>query len=95
MPLTTIEVEYIAELARLEISDNEKVHFQSQLSKIIEYASRLQQVNTSGIPATARISQSTTILQADDPLPGLDLDELLRNAPDTENHQFRVPPVLE
>jgi len=95
MSLTIEEVDHIAELARLKLSAEEKELFREQLSEILAYAARLQILDTSSIPPTARIVQTQNRLRQDVPRPGLPLDDLLRNAPDTEGGQFRVPPVLE
>ena len=97
MSLTLSEVEHIAELARLELTDKEKELFRQQLSEILDYAARLQSIDTSQImlPSTARPAASTLALRPDVPAPSLDVKEVLDNAPQTEDDQFRVPPVLE
>lgn len=95
MKLTPEEVEHIAELARLRLSEDEKIRYGEQLSDILEYAARLQAVDTSGISPTSSVLPARSELRADKPRPGLSLHDALRNAPDTENNQFRVPPVLE
>jgi len=95
MKLTLEEVEHIAELARLRLSDDEKARYGEQLSDILEYAARLQAVDTSGISPTSSVLPARSVLRSDEPRPGLSLQEALRNAPDTEKDQFRVPPVLE
>jgi aspartyl-tRNA(Asn)/glutamyl-tRNA(Gln) amidotransferase subunit C len=95
MKLTLEEVEHIAELARLRLSDDEKARYGEQLSDILEYAARLQAVDTSGISPTSSVLPARSVLRSDEPRPGLSLQDALRNAPDTEKDQFRVPPVLE
>jgi aspartyl-tRNA(Asn)/glutamyl-tRNA(Gln) amidotransferase subunit C len=95
MKLTLEEVEHIAELARLRLSDDEKARYGEQLSDILEYATRLQAVDTSGISPTSSVLPARSVLRSDEPRPGLSLQDALRNAPDTEKDQFRVPPVLE
>lgn len=95
MELTLAEVEHIAALARLELSDEEKERYRAQLSAILDYAARLQALDTSGIPPTSSILPEQSVLRSDEPRPGLPLDDVLRNAPDSKNRQFRVPPVLE
>jgi aspartyl-tRNA(Asn)/glutamyl-tRNA(Gln) amidotransferase subunit C len=95
MSLTLKEVEHIAELARLELSAEEKERFREQLSQILDYAARLQSVDTSGIPPTSSVLPPRSTLRADEPRPGLTSEQLLRNAPNVEANQFRVPPVLE
>lgn len=95
MPLTTKEVEHIANLARLELTDEEKRRYRQQLSAILDYFAQLRELDTSGIPPTSSVLPPRSALREDEPRPGLSLEELLRNAPDTEADQFRVPPVLE
>lgn len=95
MTLSLAEVEYIAELARLELTPEEKERFRLQLSAILDYARRLQELDTSGIPPTSSVLVEELPLRPDEPQPGLSLPELLRNAPAVTNEQFRVPPVLE
>ena len=95
MTLTIEEVEHIAELARLELTAEEKKRYGEQLSDILDYAARLQSVDTSGIPPTSSVLPERSVLRPDEPRPGLPLGALLRNAPDAEKGQFRVPPVLD
>ena len=95
MKLSLAEVEHIAELARLRLSEDEKARYREQLSKILDYAARLQAVDTSGISPTSNVLPVRSVLREDEPRPGLSLEEVLRNAPETEKGQFRVPPVLE
>jgi len=106
MVLSLEEVEHIAELARLELTDEEKARYQEQLSAILDYAARLQALDTAGIPAPTGTRSSSaqtssvllahsSVLRPDRPRPGLNLEDLLRNAPQAEQNQFRVPPVLE
>ena len=95
MTLTLEEVEHIAELARLKISPQEKNRYREQLSEILEYASRLGDVDTSGVNPTSSVLPDRSVLRNDEPRPGMGLMALLHNAPDVEKDQFRVPPVLE
>ena len=95
MKLSLAEVEHIAELARLRLSEDEKARYREQLSEILDYAARLQAVDTSGISPTSSVLPARNVLREDEPRTGLSLEEVLRNAPETEKGQFRVPPVLE
>ena len=95
MSLTRAEVEHIARLARLALTDEELERFQRQLSDILAYADRLQSVDTSGIPPTAGFLPGGDELRPDEPGGCLTREELLGNAPLTRSDQFQVPPVLE
>jgi len=95
MKLTLEEVEHIAELARLKLSEAEKSRYREQLSDILDYAARLQALDTSGIPPTSSVLPERSVLRPDEPRPGLSVEELLHNAPAVDKNQFRVPPVLD
>jgi aspartyl-tRNA(Asn)/glutamyl-tRNA(Gln) amidotransferase subunit C len=99
MTLTLEEVEHIAQLARLELSAAEKERYRQQLSAILEYAARLQALDTRGIEPDSGSSLSAVHpaarLRPDVSEAGLPTPALLRNAPAPEQNQFKVPPVLE
>lgn len=95
MSLSREEVEHIAELARLELTEEEVALYRDQLSDILDYAARLQEIDTSQISPTSTVLLNRSPLRPDHILPGLSTEEALRNAPQSEQNQFRVPPVLE
>jgi len=95
MQLTMEQVEHIAELARLALTDAEKTRYQEQLSAILEYAGRLQAVDTSAIPPTATVLPLRNVLRADEARDSLPRDEVLSNAPQTESDCFRVQAILD
>lgn len=95
MSLSREEVEHIANLARLQLSEEEKDRYREQLSAILEYAARLQTLDTADILPTSTVLAQKAALRPDLPRPGLTLDEALGNAPAAEQGQFRVPPVFE
>ena len=94
MPLTLKEVEHIANLARLKLTGDEKRRYRRQLSAILDYFAQLRRLDTADIPPTSSVLPARSVLRADEPRPGLSLAELLRNAPQSEEGQFRVPPIL-
>lgn len=95
MTLDIQAVEHIATLARLALSPEEQARYAAQLSSILEYAARLQSLDTAAISPTFSVLPAQDALRDDEPRPGLDRDELLRNAPQTQDEQFRLPPVFE
>ena len=95
MSLTLEEVKHIANLARLELSEDELKRYRGQLSAILDYFKQLESVDTENIPPTANVSDGQTALRDDQTRPGLTLDELLQNAPESAERLFRVPPVFE
>jgi len=95
MTLSREEIEHIANLARLQLSAQEKERYREQLSAILEYFSQLQAVDTSAIPPTASVLPARNVLREDETHPGLEREQLLSNAPQTEAGQIRIPPVLD
>ena len=95
MKLSLAQVEHVARLAQLTLSDQEKELFREQLSSILEYAQRLQQLDTSAIPPTATVLPLENVMRDDQVRPSLPLAGVLANAPDTKDGYFRVPVVLE
>ena len=95
MALTLEEVEHIAVLARLELAEEEKARYREQLSAILDYVARLQVLDTAGIPPTSSVLPVQARLRNDHPIPGLEREALLKNAPVTDGKMFEVPPVLE
>jgi aspartyl-tRNA(Asn)/glutamyl-tRNA(Gln) amidotransferase subunit C len=93
--LSLAQVEHVAQLARLALSDEEKELFREQLSAILEYAERLQTLDTDEIPPTATVLPLENIMRDDEVRPSLPLEDVLANAPDVEDGCFRVPVVLE
>jgi aspartyl-tRNA(Asn)/glutamyl-tRNA(Gln) amidotransferase subunit C len=96
--MTTLDVhavDHIAMLARLALTDEEKTRYAAQLSSILEYAARLQSLDTASISPTFSVLPPQDALRADEPRPALDRDALLRNAPQSEDNQFRLPPVFD
>jgi aspartyl-tRNA(Asn)/glutamyl-tRNA(Gln) amidotransferase subunit C len=95
MKLTRDEVLHIAELARLGLSDAEVERYQEQLSDILTYAERLQQVDLSAISPSASAQALTNVLRADEVADSFPRDAILANAPRAIEGCFEVPPVLE
>jgi aspartyl-tRNA(Asn)/glutamyl-tRNA(Gln) amidotransferase subunit C len=95
MSLTIQQVEHIADLARLNLSEEEKVLYRQQLSAILDYVARLQELDTSEIPPTSSVLPPRSGLRDDLPGDSLLTAELLSNAPDVEADQFKIPPVFE
>jgi aspartyl-tRNA(Asn)/glutamyl-tRNA(Gln) amidotransferase subunit C len=95
MKLSLAQVEHVAQLAQLALTDQEKELFREQLSSILEYAGRLEQLDTGDIAPTATVLPLENVMRDDEVQPSLPLDDVLSNAPAVESHCFRVPVVLE
>ncbi len=94
MKLTLQEVEHIARLARLELTEAEKAAYREQLSAVLEYVARLQEVDTSAVSPAAETLPGQSPLRPDRVEPPLPRQALLANAPETREGQFRIPPVF-
>ena len=95
MKLTREQVAHIAELARLSLTDQEVALYQEQLSAVLEYAERLQDLDTEAIPPTATVLPVRNVMRADESRPAMAREDILANAPETQDGCFRVPAVLE
>jgi aspartyl-tRNA(Asn)/glutamyl-tRNA(Gln) amidotransferase subunit C len=95
MKLTREQIAHIAELARLDLTDKEVALYQEQLSAILEYAERLESLNTDAIPPTATVLPVRNVMRRDEPCPSMAREDILANAPETEEGCFRVQAVLE
>lgn len=95
MRLSLEQVKHVAELAKLALTDQEKELFREQLSSILEYAERLQQLDTESIPPTATVLPLENVMRDDEVRPSMSLADVLANAPAVEGDCFQVPVVLE
>jgi len=95
MSLTMAEVEHIAELAKLSLTDEEKTLYREQLSAILDYAAVLQQVDTSAIPPTATVLPLRNVMRDDIVEPSMPREDVLANAPDAHEGYFRVRAILK
>lgn len=95
MKLSLEQVDHVAQLAQLALTDEEKDLFREQLSSILEYAERLQQLDTNDIPPTATVLPLENVMRDDEVRPSLAQEDVLANAPDAEGDYFRVPVILE
>ena len=95
MAISKTEVQHIAELARLQLSEAELAEYAVQLSAVLEYAASLNALDLAGVPPTASVQALHTVLRADVVRPPMERDALLANAAETAAGCFRVPPAQE
>jgi aspartyl-tRNA(Asn)/glutamyl-tRNA(Gln) amidotransferase subunit C len=95
MKITRAEVEHVARLARLELSDEEKETFTSQMDAILAYVEKLNELDTSGIVPTAHAVPMENAFRDDLVNPSIGVENALANAPDRVEGFFRVPKVIE
>lgn len=94
MPQPHIDVRYVANLARLELSDEEVAVFQGQLDAILGHVETLSQLEVNDIEATAHAIPVFGRMRVDEPHSSLPLEAVLQNAPDQSQGQIRVPKVV-
>jgi len=94
-PLTPKDVEHIAQLAYIKLSDEESEDMRIQLTNILGHFASLSTVDTDGVEPTGHTTDSNTVMRQDEPKPPLSQEEVLRNAPNRDGEFVRVRPVLE
>ncbi|OBR69534.1 asparaginyl/glutamyl-tRNA amidotransferase subunit C [Paenibacillus oryzae] len=95
MSITIKDVQHVANLARLELSDGEQQQFMEQLNAILKYAEKLNELNTDDVQPTSHVLPIVNVMREDVKKESLPLEKVLLNAPDEEDGQIRVPAVLE
>jgi aspartyl-tRNA(Asn)/glutamyl-tRNA(Gln) amidotransferase subunit C len=95
MKLSLAQVEHVAQLAQLALTDEEKELFREQLSSILGHAERLRELDTRDIPPTASVLPLENVMRDDRILPSLPVEKVLANAPASEDGCFKVPVILE
>ena len=93
--LTPKDVEHIARLAYIKLSDEESENMRVHLSNILGHFASLSIVDTDGVEATGHTTDSNTVMRKDEAQSPLDQNDVLRNAPDRDGEFVRVRPVLE
>jgi aspartyl-tRNA(Asn)/glutamyl-tRNA(Gln) amidotransferase subunit C len=92
--LTRDEVAHVADLARLELTEEELELFTGQLAEVLDHAADVASLDLTGVAPTAHAMAVSNVLRPDEVRPGLDRDEVLGQAPSVEDHRFRVPRIL-
>ena len=97
MSISKQDVEHVARLARLALSDEEKDRYTAQLGSILGYVEKLRSWKTDGVPPTAHPWPTVNVWREDaaERLQGVERDELLKNAPEREGPFFKVKKVIE
>lgn len=95
MSISREELEHVARLARLELTEEEIALFRGQLAAVLERAQRIQSLPLDDVPPTAHPIELTNVFREDAVLPCLLPDQVLENAPEREGDLFRVPRILE
>lgn len=95
MEITKQDIEKVASLARLRISDSEKDMFATQLSQILTHVEQLNRYDTAGVEPTTTVMGQANVFRDDVVRPSLPVEKALANAPEREGEGFGVPKILE
>jgi aspartyl-tRNA(Asn)/glutamyl-tRNA(Gln) amidotransferase subunit C len=95
MSLTAQEVQWVAHLARLQLTDAELETLTRQLRAIVDYVDQLRQVNTDGVEPMAHALAIHNVFRADEPAPSLPVADALLNSPQRRGDFYGVPAVLD
>lgn len=94
-PTSDLNINYVANLARLALTPAEQQKFSQQLGDILRYVDKLNQVDVAGVEPMAHASPVFNVWQADVARAGLPVEQALRNAPEQRDHLIVVPKVVE
>ena len=89
------DVEHVARLARLELSEAEKERMRRELDSILSYIDKLRALDTEGVEPTSHAIAMTNVMREDAPRPSFPQEEMLANAPERSGEFFRVPKIIE
>jgi len=95
MKISKQEVEHVAKLARLELSEQEKEKLTDQLSNILTYVETLNSLDTKGVEPTSHVLDLKNVTRDDVAVPGLTQEQALANAPDKAAGHYKVPKIIE
>lgn len=95
MGIDPAQVENIARLSRLAITEEEKIRFGAQLSSILEYIKKLDELDTTDVEPTSHVLDLTNVLRQDEVRESSAVEEILANAPDRSGTFYRVPKIIQ
>ena len=95
MPIKKDDVQHVARLARLKLSDRETDYFAGQLTRIIDYIDQLKELETSDTDPTDHVLSISNVFRKDKAKPSLDKEAVLKNAPLKKEGLFKVPRIIE
>jgi len=95
MPDHKIDIEHVARLARLDLSEPEKERMRSQLDAILTYIDKLRRLNTDNVEPTSHAIPMVNVMREDELRPCLPREEMLANAPERQGDFVRVPRIIE
>lgn len=90
-----IDIEHVAKLARLGLTEEEKKLYGEQLSQILDYANELQKLNTDDVLPTSHAIPMKNVLREDKVVACENSADIVANGPETESKMFKVPRIVE
>jgi aspartyl-tRNA(Asn)/glutamyl-tRNA(Gln) amidotransferase subunit C len=90
-----IDIDHVARLARLELTEDERSRMRTQLAVILDHAAKVGEVAADDVPPTASAIPAANVYREDEPEPSLTHDAAMHSAPDREDERFRVPKIAE
>lgn len=93
--IDNITIEYIAILAKLELSEDEKEQAKSDMSRMLNYIDKLGELDTAGVEAISHVFSNENVFREDEVTNGDDRENILRNAPGVKDGMFKVPRTVE
>jgi aspartyl-tRNA(Asn)/glutamyl-tRNA(Gln) amidotransferase subunit C len=94
LPPDTIDIRYVAKLARIALTDDEIDIFGRQLGDLLGHVNALAELDIESVPATAQVVESRNVMRADTLVPCLDRERVLAQAPQRQGAFFRVPRII-
>ena len=95
MAAPTIDIKYVAHLARIQLTPEEESRFGAQLGQVLTYIDKLNEVDVSQVEPTAHAVPMVNVTRPDEVQPSLPHEEAMRNAPAKANGLFMVPKIVE
>src|SRR5579883_3569176 len=89
-----VDVRYVAKLARIALTDEEVERFGAQLRDLLGHVNVLSELDTASVAATAQVVESRNVMREDRPVPCLDRERVLSQAPQRQGGFFRVPRII-
>ena len=90
-----MDINYVAHLARIELTEEEKAMFAAQLKDILTYVAKLHELDVSDVEPTAHATPLTNVLRKDEVRPSIETEKILKNAPEQTRDLFIVPKIVE
>jgi len=95
MSISNNDVQHVAKLARLNLTSEEEQTLTGQLNAILKYAEKLNELDTENIEPTTHVLHVSNVMREDETKESLSIEQVMSNAPEEEDGQFKVPAVME